>query len=224
MVDFHTHILPGMDDGSKSPSESRQMLLALKEQGVDTVVATPHYYAHRESPEEFLQRRQQALELLQPHIPEGMQVILAAEVRYYEGIGRLQQLRQLQAENSDVLLLEMPEEPWTGHMVQELQYLAGTMQLVIAHIERAAPMQRKATLEGLRQRGILFQSNTAFFLGTLSRWRARRLLKRGCIHLLGSDCHNMTTRPPRMGAVCRELARRQQLEELEERARALLNL
>ncbi len=224
MVDFHTHILPGMDDGSKSLSESLQMLLALKEQGVDTVVATPHYYAHRESPEEFLHRRQQAIEQLRPCIPEGMQVILAAEVRYYEGIGRLPQLRQLQVENTDVLLLEMPEETWTGHMVQELQHLAGTLQLVIAHIERAAPMQKKATLESLRQRGVLFQSNASFFLGTFSRWKARRLLEQGHIHLLGSDCHNKTTRPPRMGAVCRDLARWQQLARLEGRSRSLLNL
>ena len=45
MIDFHSHILPGMDDGSKSTQESLEMLDMLRAQGVDTVAATPHFYA-----------------------------------------------------------------------------------------------------------------------------------------------------------------------------------
>ena len=44
MIDFHTHILPGMDDGCKSVAESLWMLRQEQQQGVDTVVLTPHYY------------------------------------------------------------------------------------------------------------------------------------------------------------------------------------
>lgn len=43
MIDFHSHVLPCMDDGSKSTEESIQMLSMLREQGVETVVATPHF-------------------------------------------------------------------------------------------------------------------------------------------------------------------------------------
>ena len=53
MIDLHTHILPGMDDGAKDTATSLQMLRMERDQGVDTVVLTPHYYRHRESAEDF---------------------------------------------------------------------------------------------------------------------------------------------------------------------------
>ena len=49
MIDFHTHILPLMDDGSKSIEESIKMLKMLSAQGVKRIVATPHFYANDES-------------------------------------------------------------------------------------------------------------------------------------------------------------------------------
>ena len=48
MIDFLTHLLPQMDDGSKSVEESHEMLAALAAQGVDTVVASPNFYANDE--------------------------------------------------------------------------------------------------------------------------------------------------------------------------------
>ena len=58
MIDFHTHILPGLDDGAKTLDESIQLLKMEEEQGVDTIVLTPHYYHEREDLKSFLQRRQ----------------------------------------------------------------------------------------------------------------------------------------------------------------------
>ena len=57
MIDFHTHILPGLDDGAKTLDESIQLLKMEEEQGVDTIVLTPHYYHEREDLKSFLQRR-----------------------------------------------------------------------------------------------------------------------------------------------------------------------
>ena len=56
MLDFHTHILPGVDDGSRNVDESMQMLAKMKEQGVSQVVATPHFYADDESVERRIHR------------------------------------------------------------------------------------------------------------------------------------------------------------------------
>ena len=64
MTDLHTHILPGMDDGAKTPEESLQMLRMERDQGVDTVVLTPHFYRDRERPEWFLARRRASAEAL----------------------------------------------------------------------------------------------------------------------------------------------------------------
>ena len=62
MIDFHTHILPNVDDGSKGVEESTLMLTRLFEQGVNKVIATPHFYANDESVDEFLLRRNAAFE------------------------------------------------------------------------------------------------------------------------------------------------------------------
>ena len=54
IFDFHSHILPGMDDGSNSPGLSIEMLEELKKQTVDGVVFTPHYYLKENTVETFL--------------------------------------------------------------------------------------------------------------------------------------------------------------------------
>ena len=53
MTDLHTHILPGMDDGAKTVEDSLAMLRMEYDQGVDTVVLTPHFYRDRENPKHF---------------------------------------------------------------------------------------------------------------------------------------------------------------------------
>ena len=53
MIDWHSHVLPALDDGSRSVDESLALLKMLSEQGVDTVIATPHFYADRESLSSF---------------------------------------------------------------------------------------------------------------------------------------------------------------------------
>lgn len=63
-IDFHTHILPGIDDGSRNVEMSLRMLAAQREQQVDEIVATPHFYAQKDSVEEFLLRRQRSYEKL----------------------------------------------------------------------------------------------------------------------------------------------------------------
>ena len=64
MIDFHSHFLPGMDDGSRSVSESINMLKALEKQNIDIVVATPHFYLDMNSVSSFLKRREEFHEKL----------------------------------------------------------------------------------------------------------------------------------------------------------------
>lgn len=63
MIDFHTHILPGIDDGSRSIEMTEAMLEEEARQGVTAVVATPHFYAHRMSFDNFLDNRKHAAEI-----------------------------------------------------------------------------------------------------------------------------------------------------------------
>ena len=77
MIDLHSHILPEMDDGSKDAEMSHKMLDEMAAQGVKTVAATPHFYATRDLPEAFLERRAKAVERLGELRPDAPRVILA---------------------------------------------------------------------------------------------------------------------------------------------------
>ena len=68
LTDFHSHVLPGIDDGSKSLKESIAMLRMEAEQGIRRVVATPHFYARHDQPERFLARRARSEELLRQEL------------------------------------------------------------------------------------------------------------------------------------------------------------
>lgn len=202
MIDFHSHILPGMDDGSKSAEESVAMLNALSEQGITRVAATPHFYANDESVSEFLGRRQESLERLSGSLsPQMPQIMLGAEVRYYEGLSRHENIRDLCLQGTKLLLIEMPECRWSEFAIRELTDIAcgGRIIPVLAHIERCIFLQKKEVLFRLLHNGVLMQINAEFLNGFLSRGKAVKLLKNNQVHFIGSDSHNMQSRPPDIG-------------------------
>ena len=202
MIDWHSHILPGMDDGSKDVAESLAMLEQLATQGIKTVIATPHFYANDETASDFVLRRQKAYEKLKVELPENApEILLGAEIRYYRGISRMENLQKLQIQDSRLLLLEMPLSEWTESMIKDLIELSGNggIQLILAHVERYMGLQKRETWERLYENGVLMQVNASFFTGRMSRRKAINLLQEDLIHLVGSDCHNMTTRPPQLG-------------------------
>ena len=90
MIDFHSHVLPQIDDGSQSVEESLTLLRMQKEQGAEIVFATPHYIASHQDVPSFLSRRAAALERLRPELPaDAPEIRLGAEVAFYPGISRL---------------------------------------------------------------------------------------------------------------------------------------
>lgn len=201
MIDWHSHILPGVDDGSKNEAETSALLGMLYEQGVRTVIATPHYFADDESVESFLSRRHSALELANACTQENAPLIIpGAEVRYYRGISRLEELRALRVGASKLLLLEMPQEPFTEYTIRELLEISGMPGIipVLAHVERYPVLQKERTMERLCEGGVLMQSNAENFFGFFSRRKALSMLCAGEIHFIGSDCHNLNTRAPRI--------------------------
>lgn len=200
MIDWHSHILPAMDDGSESVEESLKMLESLSQQGVDVVAATPHFIADEESVDEFLQRRRAAHEKLLASAVGSVRIICGAEVKYYPGISRMEDLSRLALEGTNILLLEMPMARWTDFTVNELTELANTrgLKIVLAHIERYIAMQNGRVLEELLESGVLMQVNSSFFLRFASKRKAVRMLGAGYIHFIGSDCHNMTSRQPKI--------------------------
>lgn len=211
MIDLHSHILPGMDDGSESPEMSRSLLALLQQQGVQTVVATPHFYATEDTPENFLRRRTEACDRLLQDGADAPQILFGAEVAYFDGMSRTQMLKNLQLGQSGLLLVEMPFGPWSQRMIEELfQIFAHTgLTPVIAHVNRylRADQLLKYQKELLRQ-GILFQCNAESFLSRWQRPWVLRMLRRGQIHFLGSDAHNLTNRAPKLRQAAEVITRK----------------
>ncbi len=198
-IDFHCHILPGIDDGSKSVEESLGLLTMQKKQGIELVCATPHFYAERRSPEEFLERRQQAFERLVSSGPLPVDNIrLGAEVKYFSGISKMSAVTSLRLQGTRILLLEMPFVPWTEYMLREVFELScsGDIILMLAHIERYFGYMKKDSLERFINQGILIQCNTGFFTDRKTGRKALKMLREGLIHTVGTDCHNLETRVP----------------------------
>lgn len=224
MTDIHSHILPGMDDGSRSTEESLAMLAASAAQGVRAIAATPHFYAMENSPEEFLARREAAEARLLSRWESGLpRIRVGAEVGYFEGMSRSKALEALRIQNTELLLLEMPFTQWSKRQLSEVRDVAGRpgVTVVLAHIERYWKLERPGVWDALLEVGVRFQCNAECFLHWRTRGRALRLLRQGRIHLLGSDCHNMEWRPPRLGEAAARLEEAD-LARLAESERALL--
>ncbi|MBR4282087.1 MAG: hypothetical protein IKT35_00060 [Clostridia bacterium] len=199
MTDFHTHLLPKIDDGSKSLDETIKMLEKSAKAGVSRVVATPHFNANRWSVEDFIKVREKIYRAVKESLPPEMpEIRLGAEVRYYEGISRLDSLKDLCIEGTNVLLLEMPVDKWSAFALRELSELScrGDFRLVLAHIDRYLGLQSLETIEEFARQGILMQLNADAFTSFFMRGKALKMLKAGMVQFIGSDCHDLGKRSP----------------------------
>ena len=205
IADVHSHILPGIDDGSASPEESAVLLTMLKQQNVPWVAATPHFYPSQDRPHRFLERRAAALEQLNAFLGEDAgipPIIPGAEVYYYAGMSDSEALKELTFGGTDYLLVEMPMSPWTESMFRELDRIHEKQGLipVVAHVDRyIQPLRDHGIPRRLEELPVLVQANAGFFLRPSTRSMALRMLRGGQIHLLGCDCHNIDSRKPNLG-------------------------
>ena len=204
MIDFHSHILPCIDDGSASVDESIELLKMLGNQGVTHVFATPHFDASCDTPTSFFNNREDAymklMKALDGQDKELPKVLLGAEVMYFSGISRMSCLSDFTIDTTSLLLLEMPVGVWSEYAVQELINLccSGEFTVLLAHVERYFQYQSSSVWRRLLESGILTQANASFFIDPQTRRRALKMLTRGEVHLVGSDCHNLSLRPPRL--------------------------
>ena len=205
-TDLHTHVLPMMDDGSQSAEQSVEMLRLLKRQGIDRVVATPHFYPKQEDPDSFLKRRADSAAMLRSAIEfaglegELPEVLIGAEVAYYSGMSLSKRVKELCIEGTDVMLLEMPFSKWTDAVVNEvckMQMELG-VQIILAHVDRYFQYFDNAKLYKLKSYRVMMQINADPFLEFWSGRRVLKLLGTNMIGALGSDCHNLDVRRSNM--------------------------
>lgn len=205
MLDFHTHILPGMDDGAKSLEISAQMLQMLDSQGCEAIALTPHFYPNDEPLSSFLRRRDKALTKLL-NVPLNKSILyLGAEVALSSLLFSNDDLRPACLSGTNLMLTELSYtnslQEKTFQMLDRLIYDYG-IQPVIAHLERYPDSHKSpAGIERLLKMGCLIQLNASAFYGSFlkTRW-AYKLLEKGAVHFIGSDCHNLESRAPNMNS------------------------
>lgn len=224
VADFHSHILPGVDDGSSSLEITGEMLDAEIEQKIGTVVATPHFYPKEESPVTFLKRREKAIETLKSAGRTAPTIYVGAEVAYFPGIGISEEMPSLCIRGTRTLLLEMPFRHWNDDTVREVVEMRDRKQLfvVLAHVERFLGYRNLRALEYFAQEGVFLQCNAEAFLDKRTQKDAMKLWECGMVALLGTDAHNLTHRKPNLGYALQKLGGGERLNQVERFGKMLL--
>ncbi|MBF7074883.1 histidinol-phosphatase [Glaciecola sp. MH2013] len=209
MIDLHSHILAGIDDGAKSLSESIAMAQQSLESGVSYMVCTPHI--HQGVFNNKLETIKPVFDVLVAEMKKislPLKLAYSCEVRLCPEV--LQWVTDIQLpylgqwDRKALLLLELPHShvpPGAENLIKWL--LKNRIQPVIPHPERNRDIiadYRKA--EFLKKLGCLFQITAGAFTGRFSdkvAATAHRLLKDGYIDYIASDMHSLNRRPNDMG-------------------------
>jgi protein-tyrosine phosphatase len=198
MIDIHSHILPGVDDGARSIEESIKILQKAADAGVTTIVATPHVL-EVPSGNDWQRVRDAFNRVKQKIVQENIyiEIILGAELFISPELPQsIEENRELCINNGSYVLLELPMleiPPFTMQTIFEL--LIKGIQPIIAHPERYFEIQKDDTkLSKLIKRGVLTQLNCGSLLGRYGKRvqkTARILLKHNLIHMIASDIHSI---------------------------------
>lgn len=210
LIDLHTHIMPGVDDGAQSLDESLAMARVALADGVGQLVAAPHI------PLAGLTRAdcEARLDGLRQHLAShraDLEVHLGAEVSLEPDILRwLADGLAWPIGATRYVLVELPFfslPPYTDDVIFRLQ-VAG-YQPILAHPERNASLAAApARLGPLVERGVLVQITTTSILGGFgaqAKSAAMAFLQCGWVHVLASDAHSAHPRPPSLTEATREV-------------------
>lgn len=220
LIDYHAHVIPGIDDGAADADMAIAMLQESRRQGVHTVVATPHFYADRYSPDEWLAARDRRFMELQEAMKTAeldVRVLRGAEVGYFPGISQAEDAARFAIEEMGMLMVEMPYAGWTESEVRELidfsHELAGSagtgsqIRVLLAHVDRYVDFQDRSVFhahnvfEELHRHDIQMQINTAAFMSRHVRRTALEMIRKGYVRYIGTDMHNMTDKPPNLDKI-----------------------
>lgn len=214
MIDLHTHILPGVDDGVQTEDDAVEFARVAYRDGTRTIVATPHcrdgfftierkqVLAGVAALRERLARESIAIDLV-----PGAEVHLCPDLVERIRDGRAPTL----ADNGKTLLLELSLTQYPvdiENVVFQLR-LAGTIPL-FAHPERiryfADDIRRYESVVRLGAYGQVTSGSVLGVFGRKTQEFSLELLRKGLIHVMASDAHNVTGRPPDLGEALPELA------------------
>ncbi len=201
-IDFHTHIIPEIDDGAKDVEMSLNMLSCAQGCGAETVILTPHVSSSADF-KKFIKLRKEKVTALKKAIKDNWfpcpDILLGAEVALDGSLSERKNVSSLCIEGTDLLLLELPYTSWGSWYNNEIYNLISKHNVtpVMAHIERYLKGPKDLVkLSTLVSFGVKFQVNAGSFMTFSGRRIIRALAAEGLISAIGSDCHNMQRRSP----------------------------
>jgi protein-tyrosine phosphatase len=201
MIDFHNHVLPNVDDGSKNVEMTISMLKSASAQGIKTIVNTTHLQHPKmenknTNYEYIINIRDEVLDIAQRENID-IDIELAAEVYYLPNLCEL--IDHPLATFNNFMLIEFPM------IITPPEYENTFFQLILkgvtpilAHPERYRGFQDDVVkLQRLQEMGVVFQIDAGSLLGHFgkkTKKMAFEMLSKGYCHLIGSDAHNNAKR------------------------------
>ena len=214
MIDFHTHILPNIDDGSRSIEETFNLIKEAKNVGFEAIISTSHYI------EEYYETNAPEREVWINAIYENLQaknidinLYLGNEIYLSENIIKLlEQGKASTINDTSYVLFEMPlnAEPMNLYDIiyEMMQY---KLVPILAHPERYSFVQKEPELiYDLIEKGVLMQANFGSILGIYGE-KAQIIVKKffenNMIHFLGTDVHRQNSIYPKVPEALVEIRR-----------------
>ncbi|MGE4519214.1 MAG: tyrosine-protein phosphatase [Desulfobacteraceae bacterium] len=198
MIDIHSHILPGIDDGSRNLKSSVEMALIAYEDGIDKMIATPHF-TEKISKEEIVEK----VGFFQAELDSkkiGLKIFPGAEIPFdLLMTGR----EPVTLAGSEYILVEfLPCDIPDSAEKKFQELLQSGYKIIIAHPERNIVfMEKFAVLKNLLMPGVYLQVTAMSLKGSFGssiRNFSMKLLKKNLISFFGSDCHEPYFRIPKL--------------------------
>ena len=197
MIDIHSHLIPNLDDGSKSIENTFEAFEEASNVGFTDIILTSHYKAEyyetkpveltfwKDELQKILDSKQENLKL-----HSGMEIYISEALPDLIEKGKL-----LKLANSKYMLIELPINSKVNYLDYIIYYLETVgIKLILAHPERYRIVQEKPELiEEWVKKGCLIQCNFGSILGmygSTCKKMMKHLLKKDLVHFVASDCHN----------------------------------
>lgn len=192
MIDFHSHILPGVDDGARTEDESRQMIIEAKQYGFEKVISTSHYAVDCYEVPEY--KRKTLLEELK-HTKDIPELYLGSEIFItFNILNLLKEFKASTINGTRYVLFELPLRRHFPNYKDIINNLINSdYKLILAHPERYSEVQDNFDiLHELSDMGVLFQSNFGSFVGLYglgAKSTVKKMLSKELISFMGTDVH-----------------------------------
>ena len=200
MIDFHTHILHGVDDGARDYDESKNLLNEAKNFGFNKIISTSHYALNTFEVPEY--KRIDLINDLKSDTND-IEILLGSEIFLsYNVLDLLTEFKASTINNTKYILFELPLRNHFPNLKDTINKLKDSnYKLILAHPERYKIIQDNfELLYDLKDMGILFQSNYGSILGLYglsAKYVFKKMLKNNIVHLLGTDVHRQNTIYPK---------------------------